>query len=190
WQDEFTAIGTGALYYSEFTIDDVETYHPSDRFQTSTFWIIEADASNRLRLRGIDNEKGVVLVEYILDTPANPENRPYTVEKRQRASKPPVFGDGSSIKVSGLFGKYKATVPAASSTDGMPIVLYRAFVYDENGNEAASVWTLPRYYRAGEVKKVSLDLPKLEKGAYTVRVVAETAYGVRSDALETTVNAG
>nr|MCR5485097.1 metallophosphoesterase [Clostridiales bacterium] len=47
WQDEFTAIGTGALYYSEFTIDDVETYHPSDRFQTSTFWIIEADASNR-----------------------------------------------------------------------------------------------------------------------------------------------
>ena len=65
WQGQFTAVGTGAIYYSEFNIDG--TYHPADSNDTATCWIVEADANNRLRLRGMDVEAGECLVEYVLE---------------------------------------------------------------------------------------------------------------------------
>ena len=183
WQGAFTAVGTGAIYYSEFTIDDVRTYHPDDSRQTSTCWIVEVDADNRLRLRGLDILAQEFLCEYVLDNPADPANRPYTPENRAAASLPPVFDEGASLKVTKLAGNCDITVPAARSADGMPVVLYRAAAYDADGNEVASAWTLPCYYRAGEVKKVSLRLTDLKNGPYEVRVTAETAYGVPSEAL-------
>ena len=75
WQGEFTAIGTGAVYYSEFTIDAARTYHPDDAYSNATFWIVELDSANRMRLRGFDIEAGEMLCEYILENPANPQNR-------------------------------------------------------------------------------------------------------------------
>ncbi len=30
WQNEFTAIGTGAIYYSEFTVEKLSAHHPED----------------------------------------------------------------------------------------------------------------------------------------------------------------
>ena len=180
WQGAFTAVGTGALYYSEFTIDDVRTYHPDDSRQTSTCWIVEVDAENRVRLRGLDLLAQEYLCEYVLDNPADPANRDYTPEKRAAASLPPVFAEGAALKVRKAAGNVNITCPAAQSADGMEIVLYRVKAYDANGNEAASTWTLPSYYTAGTQKTVSLKLSDLDKGTYEIRVVAETAYGVQS----------
>ena len=183
WQGNFTAVGTGAIYYSEFTIDDVRTYHPDDSRRTATCWIVEVDANNRVRLRGLDILAQEFLCEYILENPADPANRDYTPEKRAAASLPPVFTEGAALKVTKPAGDVKITAPAAQSADGMPVVLYRATAYDADGNEAAKTWTLPAYYTAGEQKKVSLKLTGLDKGAYEIRVVAETAYGVQSEPL-------
>ena len=180
WQGAFTAVGTGALYYSEFTIDDVRTYHPDDSRRTSTCWIVEADANNRVRLRGLDILAQEFLCEYVLDNPADPANRDYTPEKRAAASLPPVFAESASLKVKKVAGNVNITCPAAQSADGMEIVLYRAIAYDADGNEAAKTWTLPSYYTFGEQKTVSLKLSGLDKGTYEIRVVAETAYGVQS----------
>ncbi|MBQ6065261.1 MAG: metallophosphoesterase [Clostridia bacterium] len=183
WQGAFTAVGTGAIYYSEFTIDDVRTYHPDDSRRTSTCWIVEVDADNRVRLRGMDIPAQEFLCEYILDNPADPANRDYTPEKRAAASLPPVFEQGAALKVMKLAGDVKITAPAAKSDDSMEIVLYRAVAYDADGNEAAKTWTLPAYYTAGQQKTVTMKLSDLEKGSYEIRVVAETAYGVQSEPL-------
>lgn len=184
WQGEFTAIGTGSLYYVELTVEDVRTYHPENHKGEAQYWIVEVDANNRVRLIGIDLEEEKVLVEYILDNPANPANREYTPEKQAERSTAPVFADGAEITVKKSFGKISLTAPAAASTDGMPIFLYRVFVYDAQGNEILKDWILPDYYSATVSETNTFELGKLSKGDYTAKIIAETAYGIQSDPIE------
>ena len=187
WQGKFTAIGTGAIHYSEFTIDQVRTYYPEDSDDTATFWIVELDSSNRMRLRGYDLLAGECLTEYILDNPADPANREYTPEKRKAASKPPVFDEGAAIRAEATPGGCKITAPAAKSADGMPVVLYRASAANSLGMTVSSTWTLPKYYIAADQKEIELELKALPKGDYKISVVAENAYGGDSEALTANV---
>ncbi len=183
WQGGFTAVGTGAVYYTEFTVDDVRTVHPDGYRKVSTCWIVEADADNRIRLRGLDILSQEYLCEYVLENPADPANRPFAPALRAAASLPPVFDRGAALQVKTLAGTVDVAVPAAHSADSMAIVLYRATVCDADGNEKASTWTIPEYYKAGEQKTVPLRLTGLEKGDYEIHVIAETAYGVQSEPL-------
>ena len=50
WQGKFTAIGTGAIYYSEFTVEGLRSYHPADSEQTATCWIVELNDKGDLHL--------------------------------------------------------------------------------------------------------------------------------------------
>ncbi|MBR6360190.1 MAG: metallophosphoesterase, partial [Clostridia bacterium] len=187
WQGEYTAIGTGAVYYSEFTVDATRTYHPDDAYSTATFWIVELDSANRMHLRGFDIEAGEMLCEYLLENPANPENREYTVEKRKAASKPPVFEEGAEIDFTGIPGGFNASVPAAASADGMPVVLYRYKVINKLGLTEKKGWVLPKYYLAGEHETVGLKITGLAAGDYKIEVLAETAYGVDSETISAQV---
>ena len=183
WQGTFTAIGTGAIYYSEFTVDIVRSYHPEDSGDTATFWIVELDKDSNMRLRGFDAEAGKCLCEEILKNPASPANRDYTNAKRKAASSAPVFDSGAKLSVDPEYGSCTIVSPVAKSTDGMPVVLYRAYAYDSMGIKVADTWTLPSYYRAVQQDEVVFKLEGLAKGDYTVEVVAETAYGVQSEPL-------
>ena len=183
WQGAFTAVGTGAVYYTELTVDNDRTIHPDGYRQVSTCWLVEADENNRIRLRGLDIEAQEILCEYVLENPADPANRAYTQERRAAASKAPVFAQDAAVKVTRIAGRYDCTVPAASAVDGMPVVLYRVCAYDAEGNPAASAYTIPEYYTAGKKPTVKLRLEGLKKGTYEIRVTAETAYGVDSEPL-------
>ena len=183
WQGAFTAVGTGAIYYTELTVDEDRTIHPDGYREVSTCWIVEVDENNRVRLRGLDVLAQHVLCDYILENPADPANRDYTPEKRAAASAAPVFAQDAAVKTKFAAGHCDCTVPAAGSADGMPVVLYRGRAYDANGNQAASTYTIPEYYTAGEAPTVTLRLDGLQKGTYEIRVTAETAYGVASEPL-------
>ena len=67
------------------------------------------------------------------------------------------------------------------------MVLYRAWAVDRFGLNAAKTWVLPSYYRIVEQDTFELSLDGLAAGEYTIKVTAETAYGVRSEALEAKV---
>ena len=180
WQGEFTAVGTGALYYVELTVDDERCVHPDGHKNVSNFWIVEADANNRIRLRGIDLTAQEVLVEYIIDNPADPANREYTVEKQLERASAPVFGD-VDYKLNKSVGKYSVTVDAADSTDGMPIFIYRAYVYGDNGALLAQGKTLTAYYNAAVQDEITIDLGKIDSDSFTVEIIAENAYGMQSE---------
>ena len=173
WQGEYTAFGTGGLYYAEITVDDVKTVHPQNYRSASTFWVVEIDKDNRIRLRAVDLLAQEYLCEYILE---NPLDRSYTPEKRLEASKPPVFNKGTALKV--LNGKVKFN--AAESADGMPIFIYRAFAVDGEGNRIPVGKTVPKYYRYDVPDKVTIELENLPEGNYTLEVVAENCYGIQS----------
>ncbi len=188
WQGKFTEIGTGAIYYSEFTIDNDRAYDPPDCRQTVTCWIAELDADNNMRLRGYDVNEAKQLCEVYLENPADPQNREHTPEKMKAAARAPEFAEGAQLSAEPSFGACTVTAPVADSLDGQPVTLYRASAKDRFGLTLSRTWTLPTYYRAIEQNEIKLSLEGLVDGEYTITVTAENAYGKRSEPLEIKVS--
>lgn len=188
WQGEFTAVGTGEMSYVEFTVDGERKIHPSDCSISATAWIVEVDADNRVRLRGIEVNKGKLMCEYIINNPADSEAFEFKPELMAAKSEKPEFTGSALIKTYGLFGNYRLKFRAADSMDNMPVFLYRANVFNEQGEQIQSKWTLSGYYLAEAPNEITIKLDKLNKGKYTVKVYAETAYGVESEPLITSIS--
>lgn len=182
WQNEYTAIGTGALKYTELTVDGERKFHPENRSECGNFWIVEIDGQNNVHLLGMDCEAEKVLCEYYLGNPADISNREYTEEKQRLRSKPPVFPDEAEIIIKNGCIEY----PKALSRDGMPVFIYRVYVYDKNGKEAVSAKTVPSYYLYNTEDRLRTDIGHPPAGVYTVRITAENAYGLQSEYIEKT----
>lgn len=170
---EYTAIGTGGLYYAEITVGDVKTVHPKNYRMVSTFWVVEVDAANRIRLRAVDLGAKEYLCEYILESPLE---REYTPEKQLNRSKPPVFDSDTQLKITGS----KVSFSAAKSADGMPIFIYRAYAVDADGNRTPVGKTVPEYYRYKVPETVKIELENLPENGFTLEIVAENCYGMQS----------
>lgn len=173
WQGSFTAIGTGAIKYMEFTVDGKKSVHPDHYKETGQTWIVEVSAQNEVRLRGYDVYSEAHLCEYVIKEPANSAKRQFTPEKQEADSSAPAFPD--------LGSRRYVTVPAAKSTDGNIVFLYRAIVFDENGNEIDNVYKVNNYWSYPTYDSVTLAV-NAPQGC-TIKVFAENAYGMRSEPL-------
>ncbi len=176
WQGEYTALGTGGLYYAEITVDDVKTVHPKAYRFVSTFWVVEIDADNRIRLRAVDLGAQQYLCEYMLNSPFE---RKYTPEQQIARSKPPVFAGNTPHKKR----NNKVVFDAAGSADGMPVFIYRAYAVDADGNRTPVGKTTPEYYRYSVPDKVKIELENLPESEYTLEIIAENCYGMQSQPL-------
>lgn len=177
WQEGFTAVGTGGLYYVELTVDDERTVHPAGYRQVASFWVVEVDADNRIRMRAVDLGAEEYLCEYILNTPFD---RSYTRAAQLLRSKAPEFKEGTELQVKGS----KVKFDAAQSMDGMPIFMYRAYAVDAEGNRTPVGKTLPEYYVYNVPDTVTIKLENLPEGDYTLEVVAENCFGMQSAPLK------
>ena len=122
-----------------------------------------------------------------MKNPADKNNRDFTPAKRKAQAKAPAFAAGAALTVEPTDGGCIVKTPAAQSTDGMPVVLYRVTAKNEYGVPVKKSWTLPPYYRAIDKDEITLELKTLAEGTYTISVVAENAYEQQSAPLETTV---
>ncbi len=173
WQGEFTALGTGGLYYVELTVDDERTVHPDGHKKVASFWVVEVDANNRMRFRAVDLEAEQYLCEYTLNIPSE---RKYTPIQQFARSEAPQFKEGAKLEVN----KNKVTFAAAESKDGMPIFIYRAYAVDASGNRTPIGKALAEYYIYDVPDTVTIKLENLPDGDYTLEVVAENCYGMQS----------
>lgn len=180
WQGKFTAIGTGEIYYLEFTVDDENQIHPKGNKNEAQFWIVEVNKDNVIRLRGIDSVEQKVLCEYYLNGALS---RDYTPEKRESQSSAPRFTN-NAIGIKKGISKATFRFNAADSTDGMPVILYRAIITDIQGNEISSDYIIPDYYSATKADEFSIQANKPDKGSYTVKIFAENAYGMKSEPIQ------
>lgn len=172
WQNEFTAVGTGGLYYVELTIDDERTVHPADYRFVSTFWVVEVDANNRIRMRAVDLTAEEYLCEYILD---NPFDRSYTAEQQNKLPAPE-FKEGTTLSVVGK----NVIFEAAEAQPGNPVFIYRAYAVDAEGNRIPVGKTSTNYYSYNSSDTITIKLSNLPDGDYTLEVVAENCYGKQS----------
>ncbi len=177
WQGEFTALGTGGLYYVELTVDDERCVHPDGHKKVASFWVVEVDANNRMRFRAVDLTAEQYLVEYTL---SGPFERKYTPLHQFARSDKPEFKDGTTLEVE----RNKVTFAAAESKDDMPIFIYRAYAVDAEGNRIPVGKTLAEYYNYNVPETVTIKLKNLPDGEYTLEVVAENCYGMQSEPIK------
>ena len=142
-----------------------------------------------MHLCGMDVTAGKQLCEYTIKNPADKSNREFTPQKQKAASTAPVFADSAVIETeTDGKGRLEISVPAAQSADGMPVVLYRITVKNSLGLTVNKQWILPHYYDAdGQEETITFELKGLPKGKYTASITAETAYGVQSEPLNSTI---
>lgn len=187
WQGEYTAMGTGSLKYTELTVDGEQKVHPASYESCANFLIVELDKSDNIRIIGIDCLAEKVLCEYYLKNPADKSNREYTDEKQRARSLAPTFDAAAELTVTEKGGVYTAAYPKAQSRDGKPVFIYRVFVEDEKGNTVKVRKTIPTYYLYEVADEMSTCLGMLPKGKYSIKVLAENVYGMKSEYIEKTI---
>lgn len=182
WQGAFTAVGTGAVYYAELTVDGENCVHPTHYRSIAQAWIVEVNAQNEVRLRGFDALSGELLCKYTLHDVANARAREYTPEQQLAASSAPAFASDASVSVrKKIDGKISVTVPAAESTDGSIIFIYRLKVTDKDGNVLNEQKLVNDYWLAKSYQTIRFTTEA--KSGCTVSVIAENAFGMESEPL-------
>ena len=174
FQQDFTAIGTGALSYAEFTVGDERTVHPPQCEEIAQGWIVEVDKENTVVLRGYDFLSGDLLCSYVLRFPADKTAFPFTPARQKARSAPPRFPADAKLELEETADAYRITCPAAQSGDGFPVFLYRAEALNANGKILESAYTLHEYWFIHDKPFYSVTLPK-RRDIQTVAVRAENA---------------
>ena len=183
YQSDFTAVGTGALRYAEFTVDKQRTVHPPQHETISQGWIVEVDEGGRVKLDGYDFLSGTRLCSYLLDVQGDKKNFTLSPAQQKARSSAPRFPSGAKIETERHENALSLTFPAAESTDGFPVFLYRAFFKDKNGETLSSDFVLHEYWFAHEKPTYTCTL-EIPKDAALLTVTAENAYGMTSAALK------
>ena len=179
WQGAFTAVGTGAVYYAELTVDGENKVHPTNNKKIAQTWIVEVNAQNEVLLKGYDALSGSLLCKNKLHDLTDTNARSYTPEQQMAASSAPAFASDASIGIKkSLGGKVKVSVPAAESTDGNIIFIYRLTVKDASGNVVDEQKLVNDYWIANSYETIRFTASA--SSGDTVSVVAENAYGMQS----------
>lgn len=179
FQKDFTAVGTGALSYAEFTVGAERTVHPPQCEEISQGWIVEVDSANTAVLRGYDFLSGDLLCTCVLRFPADKAAFPFTPARQKARSAPPRFPDDAALQLEQTETALLCTCPAANSGDAFPVFRYVAEGRDEAGAVVCSGYTLHEYWFTHEKPVYTVSLPA-KSGIRTVAVRAENAYGMAS----------
>ena len=104
--------------------DDIKTVHPKGYRFASTFWVVEIDADNRMRLRAVDLLSQEYLCEYILEGPAD---RSYTPEKQKARAE--------ALEAATLYATEVPLKTMKAASEVFPIV--RAMAQEGNPNSVS-----------------------------------------------------
>ncbi len=181
WQGSFTALGTGALNYAEFTAEGKRKLHPAGFRSISQCWMIDADGEGRLLLRGFDCITETVLCEYLIEPPFSCPGRDFHSALSEFCPAPS-FPRGSKASAYETEDEVVITFPAAQEILNNPCFLYRVFLFDENDNVIDSGFIINQYWRVSRNNHYTVRL-KRPGCCFRAAVCAENSFGKRSDYL-------
>jgi len=185
WQGDFTAIGTGSMYYMELTVDNDRTVHTDDGNNFSQALLVEVDADNQVRVRGLDINNSAVICDTLITEPSNPNTYAYTPENQEALSTAPVFEKDAALTAEKTDDGYDITAPAAIDTDGKEIFVYRITVFNQKGKAVDNEYIVNNYWSISPYEEVTFHI-EAEPG-YSVSVVAENMYELQTAPLTCTL---
>ena len=189
WQDAFTAIGTGTLYYVGLDINGGPTNINIDEYLGNNdtpgakngedygmFQIVEVNADNDIRIIVYDLRTFTEQYRFVIKNPVDPANHVTNAQKAE-ASVVPEFATDAEIEVREVDGVYYVYVPQAVSTE--LIESYRAKVTVDG--VTTTYYGLSGYVYPNQPEEVCIKIGTLDTTKdYRIEVVAVNAYGKES----------
>ena len=184
WQGSFTAINDGGLAYYELAVDGINGQFPEEKDRMSQALIIEVDADNRVLVKVLDVDAGVIMREFLIDNITEENKTKYAFDTRKEAASAPVFAEGAVLgyEKSGL--KHYITVPQATVSEDNEVFIYRIYVVNKNGRTVYKDWAFSDYFFADQADSITFDGFMTLGKNLTVKVCAEDVWGNTSEYLE------
>jgi 3',5'-cyclic AMP phosphodiesterase CpdA len=184
WQGSFTAINDGGLAYFELAVDGRNGQFPEEKDRMAQALIIEIDADNRVLVKVLDVDAGVIMREFLIDNITEENKTKYSFDERSKTAEAPVFPEGSALsyKKDGL--KYYVTVPQATVGEDNEVFVYRISVENKKGKTVYKDWAFSDYFFSDRPAEITFDGFMALGKNLTVKVCAEDVWGNRSQALE------
>ena len=179
WQGAFTAINDGGLNYYEFTIDGATSQHPESSDNMAHMLLVEVNAENEVKVRVCDMNAEAVLAEYRIDNVADPVKTKYAFDTRKAEASAPVFTSEPEITVNGT--TVTVTTAPAKVNDDDVVFIYRLQILGVDNNASASAKKLGDYYKTAVPGDITLSATVPTPGVYTVKLIAEDAWGLQSE---------
>jgi hypothetical protein len=199
WCGAFTAVGAGALSYAELTVDGINKTHPPEHQNIAQGWLVEADASGQMRMRGLDALSGTVLCERrFYKTGGTPRFVPFP--PRMQA---PRFPEGAGARVYQTETGLEVSFPAAEAGPDDPVFVYRIRMFGAKGPISLESLVLPWYWKSDRPARYTAELSttggtgryperpsdvrritEIPASAQKITVIPETALGSRGAALD------
>ena len=184
WQGSFTAINDGGLAYYELAVDGRNGQFPDEKERMSQALIIEVDADNRVLVKVLDVDAGVIMREFLIDNITEENKTKYAFDTRKEAASAPVFEEGASLKYEKDGLKHYITVPQAKVDEDNEVFIYRIYVTNKSGMTVHKDWAFSDYFFADKGDTITFDgFIALGKNL-TVKVCAEDVWGNQSEYLE------
>ena len=184
WQGSFTAINDGGLAYYELAVDGRNGQFPEEKERMSQALIIEVDKDNRVLVKVLDVDEGVIMREFLIDNITEENKTKYSFEARKEAASAPVFSEDAALSYTKDGIKHYITVPQATVSEDNEVFVYRIKVLNKNGRTVHKDWAFSDYFFADKSDSITFDgFIALGKN-YTVQVCAEDVWGNTSEILE------
>lgn len=184
-QKFFTSLGTGSLSY--FELDEFDFMYgtvPPDCKECAQYYIVEVDINNSVKIIPVDIlSESFFFDGYIIENCWDSDNFTYT-SQRALCEPMPYFEESAAISYKICDKKLKVTFPQAK-TDGYRVNSYSIVLRDiKNSDILAQKKVASSYYIKNMPESVSLDIDFIgEKGEYSIEVVANGFWIVKSDKL-------
>ena len=192
WQEEFTMLNTGTLYYFEMERGMTGGTLPPGKENAAQYYIVEADAAGRVRIRPYnlltddffrtpsntdDPEKQLI---HVIDCPADPSTFLYTPERGKTASAP-YFPEDARITLDRVT-ENSVTVTHTQAKDDQCVYSYR--ISAETEGRTREVRYFSEYYFEPMPETVSCQVKGLKDGAHwLLKVYPVNAWGVEGEPL-------
>lgn len=171
-QKHFTSLGTGSLSY--FELDEFDKYYgtiPPDDENCAQFYIVEADADNRVRVMPYD-----ILTDNFfpcsreIEKPCEPDTFIYT-DKRYLTEVKPHFTDNAKAWVEKTDDGIQITFDQAEIAEDM-IDDYKIVVRNADNFIVKQLTAWSHYYLYNMPETVSVPVKDLKAGKYTAKITA------------------
>lgn len=184
WQGSFTAINDGGLAYYELAVDGKNGQFPEEKDRMSQALIIEVDADNRVLVKVLDVDEGVIMREFLIDNITEENKTKYSFDTRKEEASAPVFPEGATLQYEKKDLKHYITVPQATVSEDNEVFIYRIYVLNKNGRTVYEDWAFSDYFFADKPETITFDGFVSFYKNFTVKVCAEDVWGNHSECLE------
>ena len=186
WQGEFTAVGCGSLGALMGNLNYIEGDKDAPG-KSAAAWVVEVDKNGNIsfKLYDVENRMFFKNIDYYFTNLSDKNKRTFNFHKQKSLDTKPLFTKNATIN--NIFSEDGETIIYFPEARGYyEAENYKITVKGSNNKKVFEKTVISEYVRAND-DDVKVNLGKLEKGDYKVKVNSYTPYAKKGQVLKNTI---